>query len=162
SWALTAVGRSSGIARPQNSATASQRRRASACARCVRPPATTSSGPARRSKLCDNIRRVRRAGALTVLLALIGRAEARPHVQTEGQGRLTTAETTLLSPEAVEATIDRAYAFIDEHEPVRAERLLLPFTSRQDLTNRQRARARRALGGAYLALNRRTDAAEAF
>ena len=81
--------------------------------------------------------------------------------QSESHGRQTAIETTP-SPESVDGIIERAFTLLDDREPTRAESLLMPIACRPDLTNHQRARSERALGLAYVALNRRTHAAEAF
>jgi CHAT domain-containing protein len=82
--------------------------------------------------------------------------------QTEGHGRQSALATTPLTASAIDAAIDRAFALIDDRQPARAERLILPLTAHSDLTSVQRARAERALGQASVALGRRTNAAEAF
>ena len=82
--------------------------------------------------------------------------------QTEGHGRQSVLATIPLTASAIETTIDRAFALIDDRQPASAERLILPLTAHADLTSQQRARAERALGQALVALGRRTHAAEAF
>jgi CHAT domain-containing protein/tetratricopeptide (TPR) repeat protein len=63
------------------------------------------------------------------------------------------------APHPTDATIDRALGLIDARQPARAERLLVALAARDDLTDRQRARAQRALGQAYVATGRHAEAA---
>jgi CHAT domain-containing protein/tetratricopeptide (TPR) repeat protein len=66
------------------------------------------------------------------------------------------------SPDTTDASIDRAFAFILQHQTARAERLLMPLLASNTLTARQRARAERALGQAYVATGQRARAGESF
>src|SRR5262245_13435636 len=158
---------SSGIAPPRSSARGKPGPPGIAWRHSARPRAGTSREPAQRHKLCDNIRRVRRAAALALLICG-GLAEASAEAvspvraQVEGHGRHSPTGTAPSSTASIDAAIDRAFTLIDDREPTRAENLLLPITCRSDLTDRQRARSERALGLAYVALNRRSHAAEAF
>ncbi len=102
-----------------------------------------------------------RCAALVLLAYVCYAADRSATGQSESHGRQTAIETTPL-PASLDTIIEHAFTLIDDREPTRAEGLLLPIACRPDLTNRQRARARRALGLAYIALSRRTDAAEQF
>jgi CHAT domain-containing protein/tetratricopeptide (TPR) repeat protein len=106
---------------------------------------------------------VRRAAALALLVSGIGASAPQAvRAQVEGHGRHTAALAASSPSASIDTSIDRAFALIDDRQPTRAETLLLPITCRPDLTDRQRARSERALGLAYVELNRRSHAAEAF
>jgi len=108
------------------------------------------------------------ASALALFLVAVWPAHAylgaAPDVtprQTEGHGHQGTRDASP-TPVAIDATIERAFALLDNHEALHAERLLSPITRCEELTDRQRARSQRALGLVYIALSRRADAAESF
>lgn len=106
---------------------------------------------------------MRRATALVLLICGGGASAPQlAYAQTESHGHRAASGAPPSSPAAIDATIDHAFTLIDGQQATHAENLLLPVTCRPDLTDRQRARSERALGQAYVALNRRSHAAEAF
>jgi CHAT domain-containing protein/tetratricopeptide (TPR) repeat protein len=108
-----------------------------------------------------NIRRVRRllgsAALFLLLLAHPSASQSLPDTPpTASAGRDARPSRT---PDDI---IDRAFALVDGHRPLPAERMISPLLQRMDLTSRQRARAERVFGQALSASGRPDKAAEAF
>ena len=135
---------------------------------------TIARGPAPPSRPCGNIRRVRRLLSSALILGLAPGLLAAPAAAGTGQVRAADGTRSVpstpragipappASPDDIDATIERAFALVAAHRAAQAERLLLPVTARGDLTNRQRARAERALGQSYVGLGRLADASSSF